>query len=313
VNFQRFSMSRHFQGVLILVLVTLLWGSTFLVAKDALGHLDPAWLLLIRFTIAGACLLPWMRWQSIYAVAGLELGFWLILCYGMQTIGLELTSASRSSFITSLEVVMLPLLLGWLGHRVSGSSWVAAVLGLCGVGLLSYDGSPPNLGDFWNLGAAVGYTVYMWRMEHYCRGLSSPALAGAHIWGAALFAACWVLWHPLGGEAIPNFQEMPKFSLLYLGMVTTALSTCLQAWGQRWVNGIEASIIYNLEPVWVTVFAAFLLNEHLGPQGLMGGALVLGGALLCQLYPQESQSNGRRKAVRGKRPRAVLVTEPQAQ
>lgn len=302
-------MSRHSQGVLILIFVTVLWGSNIVVAKDVLNHLDSAWLLLIRFTIAGACLLPWMRWQAIYAIAGLELGLCLILCFGMQTIGLELTSASRSSFITSLEVVLLPLLLGWLGHRISSHNWLAAAVSLCGIGLLSYDGSPPNLGDLWNLGAAVGYTVYTWRMEHYCRWLSPSALAGAHLWGAALFVVCWVLWDSSRGVDLPDFQAMPKFSLLYLGIVTTALTTFLQTWGQSRVSSFEASLISNLDPVWVTLFAAFLFNETLGPQGMLGAALILGGTLLCQLSPQ-SQPTSPAVAQRRAR-RAVLVSEPQ--
>jgi drug/metabolite transporter (DMT)-like permease len=302
-------MSRHSQGVLILVFVTVLWGSNIIVAKDALSHLNCAWLLLIRFTIAGACLLPWMRWQAIYAIAGLELGLCLILCFGMQTIGLELTSASRSSFITSLEVVLLPLLLGWLGHRITRLNWVAAAVSLFGIGLLSYDGSPPNLGDLWNLGAAVGYTVYTWRMEHYCRWLSSSALAGAHLWGAALLVGVWVLWHSSSGEALPDFQAMPKFSLLYLGIITTALTTFLQAWGQSRVSSFEASLISNLDPVWVTLFAAFLFNETLGRQGILGAALILGGTVLCQLNPHAQANPG--AAVRRKLRRAVLVSEPQ--
>jgi drug/metabolite transporter (DMT)-like permease len=285
VHFPR--LSRHQQGVLVLVLVTLLWGSTFVVVKGAIAQVHPAWLSLIRFVISAVCCLPWLKWQPLSLRIGLELGFWLILGYGSQSIGLESTSASRSAFITSLNAVILPLLLGLLGHPVQRQLWWAVGLAVAGVGLLSNDGSPPNLGDLWTLGTAASYAVYIWRLEHYSHQLSSLALAAAQIWGTMGFALIWALATP---QSFPGWQGLDWGPLIYLSVLATALTVWLQSWGQRRVRAVEASILFTLEPLWAALFAFWLLGERFGVQGWLGAGLIVAAMLFTQLYPTSAHS-----------------------
>lgn len=279
-------LSRHLQGVLALVLVTLLWGSTFVVVKGAIAQIHPAWLCLVRFGISSLCVLPWLKWQWLSLRIGLELGFWLILGYGSQSIGLEYTSASRSAFITSLNAVLLPLLLGLLGHPVQRRQWWAVGLAVTGVGLLSHDGSAPNLGDLWTLGTASSYSVYIWRLEHYSHRLSSPALAAAQVWGTTGFAVLWALASP---QAVPNWQGLDWGSLLYLSTLATALTIWLQSWGQRRVSAVEASILFTLEPLWAALFAFWLLGERFGVPGWLGAGLIVAAMLFSQVMTDKSR------------------------
>jgi drug/metabolite transporter (DMT)-like permease len=282
--FRSFLTSNRLQGSLILIIVTVLWGSTFVAIKGAIAQIDPLWVLLIRFSLAGLCFLPWLRFRPICLIAGLELGFWLILGYGTQTIGLLFTSASRSAFISALSVVMLALLMACSGQTINRILWISAFLALGGVGLLSYDGSTPNLGDFWSLGMALSYAIYLWRLEHYCQQEPSvSSLAAAQLWGATAIAGILVLLNPLQTSLDLSVEMIPWGTLIYLGLVTTALTTWLQTWGQQWVSALEAAIIFTLEPVWGALFAFLGLHEHLGIQGWVGAMLILGGTLLSQL------------------------------
>ncbi len=283
-------LSRHLQGVWVLVLVTLLWGSTFVVVKGAIAQLHPAWLSCIRFLISAVCCLPWLKWQPLSLRIGLELGFWLVLGYGCQAIGLEFTSASRSAFITSLNAVILPLMLGLMGHVVQRRLWGAVGLAVAGVGLLSHDGSPPNLGDLWTLGTAVSYAIYIWRLEHYSHCLPSLSLAAAQIWGTTGFALLWALATP---HAIPSWQSLDWGSLLYLSLLATALTVWLQTWGQRRVSAVEASILFALEPLWAALFAFVILGERFGLQGWLGAGLILSALLLSQALPARSPQQPR--------------------
>lgn len=270
----------HWLGLLYLNLVTLLWGTTFVVVKGAVDVLSPSALVLGRFLIASLVMLPMARHLSRPMVwAGLELGFWLAAGYATQAIGLQYTEASRSAFITALNVILVPVILGLIGHRLALPIWVSAALAIVGVGLLSYDGSPPNIGDLWTLGTAITYALYIVRLEVFLQRFSVMGLTVAQVFFTTLWAA---LWFGLDAPAT-NWSTFPWVAIVYLGLAATALTTWLQTLGQRYVSAPEAAIVYTLEPVWASLFAYIVLSERMGPQGLVGAALVLVATLVSQL------------------------------
>lgn len=266
-------------GLLYLNLATLFWGSTFVLVKEGLQTLSPAQVNLARFAVASLFFIPFLfvRNSRLWR-AGLELGVLLWVAYLTQTIGLQSTSASRSAFITTLYVVLLPILLGILGHRLGWLVWLSAALAVGGIGLLSYDGTPPNWGDFWTLGTALSYAVYIWRMGFYAHRFSSLSITGIQLLTVMLLSSAWAIWEqkPL------NWSGFPWFSLVYLGLVASALCIWLQALGQRFVPASQAAILFALEPVYASVFAYFLLGERLGAKGLMGAGLIIAATLISQ-------------------------------
>jgi len=270
----------HLLGIFYLSFATLLWSTTFVVLKDSLLSLSAAQITLMRFVVATLCFVPFLlrRDWRLWA-AGLELGAYLFLAYMTQAIGLGTTSANRSAFITTLYVVLLPVLLGLLGQRLRFNIWLAAGLAIVGVGLLSYDGSPPNRGDFWTLGTALAYTVYIWRMEPHAARFAALPLTGIQMLAVLAASLLWVAWE----RPVWNWEAFPWASVLYLGLVASAFCVWLQALGQKFVAAPEAAVIYTLEPVYVAVMAYFLLHERLGIQGLIGAALVVVATLVSQL------------------------------
>jgi drug/metabolite transporter (DMT)-like permease len=184
--------------------------------------------------------------------------------------GLEHTSASRSAFITALNVVLVPLFLSLAGRRVEGV-WLAAFLAFLGVGLLSYDPRQPplNVGDLWTLLTALTYAIYIVRLEVHAKAVPSLPLTAVQVLGTGLFALPWAL-----AEGF-RLEGVPWGAVLYLGVAATALTTWLQTWGQKHVPAPQAAILYTLEPVWATLFAFLVLGERLGPSGLLGALLVI--------------------------------------
>jgi drug/metabolite transporter (DMT)-like permease len=271
-------MSAYARGLLYLNLVTLLWGTTFVVVKDAVETLAPSALVFLRFLLAALFFLPWSRVQGGVLWAGLELAFWLLLGYATQAIGLQYTSASRSAFITALNVVLVPLLLSLVGRR-PGRLWVAALLAFLGVGLLSYDPRQPplNAGDAWTLATALTYALYILRLEVHARLYPPLPLTAVQLWGTALLALLWM------GLERPSLERVPWGAVVYLGLIATALTTWLQTLGQGRVPALQAAVIYTMEPVWATLFAWALLGERIGLMGAVGGALVLLATLWAQI------------------------------
>lgn len=185
-------------GLFALNLPTFLWGTTFVVVKGAVGEMAPSLLVFLRFLLASLFFLPWAgRLPRGVWGPGMELAFWLLLGYASQAIGLMYTTASRSAFITALNVVLVPLILGLAGRSLGGV-WVAALLAFLGVGFLSYDPRQPplNAGDFWTLLTALTYALYIVRLEVHAKAFPSLPLTAVQVFGTTLFGPPL---GPLGG------------------------------------------------------------------------------------------------------------------
>lgn len=278
------------RGLLLLVLVTAVWGSTFAVVKELAQVLPPALLIAWRFTVGALALLPAVvvarrtgpptrnparpLWHD-----GLLIGAWLIAGYGTQTIALQTTTANRAAFFTALSVVLVPL---WLvfaqRRRMPGALWVALPLAVLGLGLLSWEGGALTVGDLWALACAFTYAAFIVALE----GVASrhPALPFTLAQVAAVAGLAWV-WAALSGPlSLPPAGAWGP--LLYLGIVATAATTLMQTVGQRSVSAAQASLIYALEPVAATFFSFLLIHEQVGWRGAVGGLLVVAATVLSQ-------------------------------
>lgn len=292
-------MSVQARGVVLLVLVTCLWGSTFAVVKTLGETLPPAVLIAWRFLIAAAALLPllllrparppqperpaapgswWQRgelWRD-----GAVLGAWLIAGYGTQTIALQTTSANRAAFFTALSVVLVPVWLVFVQRRrMPALLWTALPLAVAGLALLSWEGGALVVGDAWALACAVtyaGFIVTLERMAHRHAALPFTLVQVLTVtvlaWVWAAISAPGQLWPPAGAWA----------PLLYLGVAATAATTLMQTVGQRTVSAANASLIYALEPVTATLFSFLLIGERVGLRGALGGLLVVVATVLSQ-------------------------------
>lgn len=283
-------MPRALLGTILLVLVTVIWGSTFAVVKQATESLAPATLIGWRFTLGTLALLPLLAlarrgrpapdaprrplWRD-----GLLLGFWLILGYGTQTLALAQTTANRAAFFTALSVVLVPLWDGLAARkRLGWPLWTAVGLAVVGLALFSWEGGALNAGDLWALGCAVSYAGFVLTLERTARSHAALPYTLAQTLVVALLAWGWAL---LGGVG-PAPAGATWGALIYLGVAATAVTTLLQTLGQRWVSAAEAAVIYALEPVFAALFSYLLLHELVGLRGWLGGALVVGATVLSQ-------------------------------
>lgn len=281
-------MTPRLRGLLLLILVTAIWGSTFAVVKQLGELLPPAVLIAWRFLIAALALLPAALlvrparpaaapasplWRD-----GLVLGAWLIAGYGTQTIALQTTGANRAAFFTALSVVLVPM---WLvlaqRRRMPAALWTALPLAVAGLALLSWEGGQLVVGDLWALACAVTYAGFIVTLEKMARSHPPLPFTLAQVLAVAGLALVWAALAEPGRLLPPPGAWWP---LLYLGVVATALTTLLQTVGQRHVTAAEASLVYTLEPVAATAFSFVLIGEQVGVRGLLGGLLVVAATVL---------------------------------
>ncbi|MGD1862992.1 MAG: DMT family transporter [Phormidesmis sp.] len=266
-------VTTHQKGTLLLLLVTLIWGTSFPVLKDTLSSIHPSVLIVVRYSIAAVALLPWLRQISRQLLRdGMILGTVLFLETTCALTGLEMISASRSAFIVGLNVVAVPLIGALLGKPLPRQILVAAGLAATGMSVMSWDGGGLSFSDVLTLASALGIAIYILFLEAIAPRHKPLSLAAVQVWFVALLGAIWALPEVMH-QGINIGEQMP--SLLYLGLVVTIGPLWGQAMGQKWVPAREAALLYTLEPVFATIFSVLLLGDGLSFNGAIGAICIL--------------------------------------
>lgn len=272
---------------LLLIGVTLIWGATFVLVKDAVGLMPPFAFLTYRFTLAGLAFLcvgfPRLRRGAgrTWAV-GCGLGVTLFLGYALQTVGLVHATASKAAFITGLCVVMVPLLSAvWLKLRVPVQALLGAACATAGLAVLSLtDGLVPAYGDILVFGCAVAFAVQITAVARYCAQHDPLVLAAAMVISTV----------PLHALSAVVFEGLPAWppagvwpALVITGLFATTLAFFLQVHLQRFTSPAHAALIFTAEPVFAALFAWAFAGEVMGARELLGGGLVVAGMLLAEM------------------------------
>jgi drug/metabolite transporter (DMT)-like permease len=279
-------MTQQLRGIAALIVVVLVWGTTFPAMKDLTGYFSPVWIILVRFALAAVLLAPFLwRAHRDDLRAGVLLGLVLFFCYLFQVEGLALTSSNRNAFITGLNVLVVPLL-GILGGRLPERRIVFA---------LCWDGGAWGRGDTLALLGAFCFGAYVKLMEIKGRGATRlMSITAAQIATVAVCALLWLLARevPRGVGVIvddPDYwryigaglaRYWPNFA--YLGVICTAAIISMQAWGQSRSSANEAAVIYAFEPGAAAFFGYFWLGEAMTARGWLGAALLISGMIVSQ-------------------------------
>ncbi|MBI3101507.1 MAG: DMT family transporter [Burkholderiales bacterium] len=281
-------------GLMALLVVTLVWGTTFPAMKLLSAQLDALQIIWWRFAIALLVLAPlWRGMRRSERRWGLLLGGLLFLAFWLQIEGLARTSSNRNAFVTGLNVLVVPLIaMLALGRRYGWQLWAACALACAGMALMFHEDEPWNLGDSLTLASTVFYAIYILALEESARRtLAQPLRATrmAAVQASVMLAASSALLLARGAELplvrLQTLEPHALAALVYLGVLASVVVVTLQAWGQQRVDAMRSAIVFGLEPVFAAMTAWVLLGERLGWSGLAGAALIIGALVLSQLQP----------------------------
>jgi drug/metabolite transporter (DMT)-like permease len=295
-------VSRPIKAHLLLVLITLVWGSTFVLIKEALKDSSPLVLNAVRMALAAALLAFYYRRKIAVLTrpalaAGLVVGVFLYLGYALQTSGLKLTTPSKSAFLTGTSTVMVPLILVAI-WRTQIHLWrvVGIALALVGLFLMTIpaggeglaDFAKVNLGDVLTVGCAVGFAFQIVFLGRATQRFPFEQIAVLQIATAAVLMA---LTAPLLEH--PRFEPSRTTiaAVLITGILGTAVAFTVQAWAQQFTPATHTALIFNLEPVFAWLTSYIYLKERLGLRAGAGGLLILGGVLVSELLGQVEQAD----------------------
>jgi drug/metabolite transporter (DMT)-like permease len=268
---------------LLLLLVTLVWGSSFPLLKSAAAELSGIEISALRFAVAGICMVPFLREASRQTWKdGMLLGAIALISYVTQAYGLQHISSNRSAFLTSLNVLMVPFLGLMFGGRLSWPVLLAAFIACAGIGLMSWEGGSDLRGDMATVICALTYALYTLVLSQRANHHEARHLAATQIAVMAIAGLSGMLLHAdaTALATLPARVVSHAGSLLYLGAIATAAMLFLQAIGQRRVSADKAALIYAMEPVFAALFGWLWLGELLGWRGFAGGAVVIAALVL---------------------------------
>lgn len=280
-----------------------LFGSTFVVVKDAVAEAEVVPFLAVRFLVGAAVLAPLSlrrrpdEPQAGVLAAGAACGGVLLAGYLFQTAGLQYTTASVSAFVTYLLVVLVPVLSAVVLRRPPGRATVAGVvLATAGLFLLTGRGRGLGLGrgELLTLGCALAFAVHILLLAELSPRHDTVRLTAVQL--LVVGAACLVPGAFLGGYRFPAGAWA---AAAYTGASVSALAFGLQVWGQRRVGPARTSLLLMLEPVTAAVVGA-AAGERLGWAGGAGAALILAGIAVAEAPLAASGAEARPAAHAGR-------------
>jgi len=282
-------LSKRTLAELLLVLITLIWGATFVVVKGALSDASPLPFIALRFTLAGILLLVVLARGHIDRKAlapGMTLGVLLWLGYTGQTSGLVYTTPSKSAFITGFSVILVPLLMVLWRFRLRAASLAGAAFGLAGLYLLvAPSGSSGvlrvNRGDLLVLLGSVAFAFHIVLVGVYTRRVSFLHLVPVQILTVGMLAAGAWLFSP---RPVLHTTGRLIAALLITAILATAFAFSVQNWAQQFTPPAHTALIFALEPVFAAITSRVVLGEHLGRRVLVGSGLILAGMVFSEIW-----------------------------
>ncbi|MCE5260197.1 MAG: DMT family transporter [Chloroflexi bacterium] len=279
--------SRQIKADLALLLMTLIWGSTFVMVKDAVSAYPVFPFLAIRFAMATAVLLivgfkrlRTLTWRKLGA--GIVVGLALFAGYSFQTIGLRYTSASKAGFITGLSVILVPLLsMLFYKHKLAKTTLIGVVLAVLGLAALTLDEQANiNSGDLIVLGCALAYALHIISIGAFAPRMDPLLLSVIQLATVAVASTAASF---ITGVGFPAPTGQVWFATAFTGLLATALAFGVQTAAQRFTTPTHTALIFVAEPVFAAIFGVLFAGDQLTARVLAGGILIVLGMIISEV------------------------------
>jgi len=272
----------------LLVFVSMIWGSTFLIVQDTIKLTGPFTFLAMRFSIGALALaLIFHRRLALITraeiITGSIIGLFLFGTYALQTTGLQYTTSSKAGFITGMYVPLVAMLaVPMLRQKPTLGSILGVILSVAGLALISVNSSFQftfGLGELLVMGCAIACALHVIFIGKFAPGVDAINLAIVQI---ALTALLSFIAMPIAREPFV-LPPLPVWgSALFMGVAATAFALAVMNRVQQFVSSTQATLIYALELVWVGMLGS-LAGEQLSLFAWIGCGCILLGMITGEL------------------------------
>ncbi len=276
---------------LLLVLAAIVWGFAFVAQKAGMDSLGPFAFNGIRFLIGALTLVPfsllivdktdYSEHNTSLLKAGLISGSVLFLAATIQQFGIVFTTAGNAGFITSIYVIIVPIIGLLFKQKVNVQTWFGAIIVIVGLYLLSVsENLSISTGDLLVLGSAFVWAVQVLLASYYSIRVNVLKLAVIQFSLTGILSL--IISFFVENYGLSNIHDA-MWPLLYGGFMSVALAFTLQLIAQRKANPTHAAIILSTESVFAAIGGWLVLNEKLTPTETIGALLMFSGVILSQL------------------------------
>ena len=291
----------NLKGAVILLIASVIWGSTFIPQKIAMDFWSPLQFTAIRFLIGTFLLITILPFFSLpkkidfksLIIYGLALGTLLGFAALFQQIGLVTTTATNAGFFTRLYVLLVPIIGIFLGSLPHFSLWLAVLICIVGSVLLAVpEGSfmieKINKGDIWVIFGSLLWALHVQVLSYGVKKNPIMLLAILQFLFASIVLIFFgFLFSPKELFSFPNFFGNPLvlITLIYCSVGSVCIAFVLQMIGQRYSPPNEAAIIMSTEAIFAAFFGWLILSEFFNARILTGSSLIFIGIIISQIYP----------------------------
>ncbi|AIL31976.1 DMT family transporter [Basilea psittacipulmonis] len=280
-----------------LVLVTIFWGSTFVVVKNAMQWSGPFSFVAMRFLMAGVVTFLIFRRDVLRITkkelfSGVLIGAMVFMGYGFQTVGLQTILSSQSAFLTALYVPIVPFL-QWIVTKKAPSKMNFLGIALAFAGTIYITGGgitqiSLSFGELMTVLAAIALSFEILLFSFFGSKVNVRGMTVIQLFTVSLLG---FIVAPLSGEAMPEFSWVLLGSIAFMG-VGSGVVQFTMAWAQSSISATRATLIYTGEPIWGAV-AGRIVGERLGMGALFGALLIFLGVLVSELKFKFSKADKR--------------------
>jgi drug/metabolite transporter (DMT)-like permease len=288
-------MKKSLRADLSLLLVTIFWGAGFPATKIALQTMTPYYHIGIRFAVA-SLLLSIIFYKKLRNLnmdlikPALILSSLLFATYAFQTVGIQYTTASKSSFFSGLAVLLVPVFsVFYLKAKLEFKTVISVITATLGLFLLSNTGADTNfnIGDFLTILCSICYAWQLLLTGTYVKKHDTTLLAIVQLFFVSLYGMTFAII----SEPLPKDISMVSFwSLMFSAVFCTAFAFWVQTTAQKFTSSLHVALIFTMEPVFGALTSFLILGEVLGIRGIIGGILIVSAMLISELQWTKKQT-----------------------
>jgi drug/metabolite transporter (DMT)-like permease len=290
----RESSKKTIKGEIILITAAILWGSCFIFQKKGMDYIGPFTLGTFRFILGGLVLIlaiavrkkvqknkPKQYSKTVLIKGGILCGISLFIAATFQQVGLVYTTAGKSAFLTSMEILVVAFISVFIARKLQLNIAIGTILATLGMYLLCIKGGFfLGYGDLLELIGALFWGFQVMLIDKYSRLADSLKLSCIQFMVAGGLSALFMVLYE--NPAIADILA-GRIPILYTAIVEVAICYTLQIIGQKYVSPVIASVTLSLESVFAAIFGAIILQEFLTKKEISGMLLMLVAIIVIQI------------------------------
>ncbi len=289
----------------LLIIASLIWGCAFVAQNVGMNYIGPWTFCSARFLIAGISLILIMPLlEKIQpkshiknsAQANKELVFSSLICgvalaigSGIQQMAMVTVPVAKAGFLTTLYVLLVPVLSLFLGHRIKAKIWVGIVIALVGLYLLSMAASLTlGVGEVLLIGCALIFAIHIIVIGHYSVRVDPVKLSCGQflVSGVITFFPAILIEKPVISSVLAAY-----IPLLYTGIFSSSVAYTLQIFAQKGASPTIAGMLLSLESVFAAIAGYLILHQTLTVRELIGCVLIFVAIVIAQFPDRRDMVN----------------------